>query len=76
MEARSSYPGGEGVILRNQTWKSGSVMNLTFSLDLVGQVGSEDFEDLKVTALAKFIFEKLKRNKNIVMNEFSDFFQG
>ena len=51
-------------------------MNLTFSLDLVGQVGSEDFEDLKVTALAKFIFEKLKRNKNIVMNEFSDFFQG
>ena len=42
--------------LRNQTWKSGLVMNLTFSLDMVGQVGSEDFEGLKVTASAKSIF--------------------
>ena len=70
------YTGGEGVRLRNQTWKSGLGMNLTFSLDLVGQVGSEDFEDLKVTASAKFIFEKLKRKKTTQMNEFSDFFQG
>ena len=42
--------------LRNQTWKSGLGMNLTFSLDMVGQVGSEDFEGLKVTASAKSIF--------------------
>ena len=44
---------------------------------MVGQVESEDFEDLKVTASVELFFLKnYERKTTSQMDYFSDFFQG